>query len=126
MTTRYFIASGLVTLLMASWADAAPGMKVREQAIETSTRETSLPGTQDGSMIVKTCASCAPLVLRLTPQSRYRVGRDEVSFTEFAAELNGASRDLYVFYDATTRTITRLVTSGTSVGPAAGKPPRTN
>lgn len=127
MTIRYLIASCLVTVLIASAATAAPRVKVREQAIETSTLATTLPGTQDGSMIVKPCATCAPLVLRLTPQSTYRVGRDQVTFGELAAALKGAgTRALYIFYDAESRTITRLVTSGTSSRSAARNPRATN
>lgn len=105
------VAAVIATLLGAG--PAAAEIRIREQAIETSTAVTSVPDDAAGSIVVKACPSCSPLLLRLTPRSRFRVGRTEVSYDEFRTLAREASaRGLGVFYDAKQRTITRLILSG--------------
>lgn len=107
---------GLALALTAVPAQAT--LRIVEQAVETSTLSVSLPDSNVGSMAVKSCPSCTPILLRLTPQSRFLVGGAEVSYPEFISLARGASdRNLGVFYDGKERTITRLSMSGTA--PAA-------
>lgn len=94
---------------------AAPAgeFRILEQAIETSTLKVSIPTDESGSMAVKACQSCTTMVLRLTPESTYRVGRSAVSFDEFASYVRSVgTRNLDIFYDAKNGTITRLVVAG--------------
>lgn len=103
---------GGVLLAAASLAAAAP-LKVIEQAIETSTLAVTLPDRSTGSMYVRACPSCKALELQLTPRSKYRVGKREVTFAELRQYALGAgSRSVDVFYDAKSLTITRLTVAG--------------
>ena len=105
-------ATALVLTLAASGAQAS--LRIVEQAIETSTFSVSLPDGGTGSIALKACADCTPLLLRLTPQTQYLVGRSPVSYAEFLSLARGGTgRGLGVFYDAKERTITRLIMSGT-------------
>jgi len=112
MRTRLLLfAFGLVVALTTSQAHAA--LRVVEQAVETSTLSVSLPDRKAGSIAVKRCASCTPLLLQLTPSTRFLVGRSQVPYAEFIALARGAAdRNLGVFYNGKERTITRLVMFG--------------
>jgi hypothetical protein len=105
---------------MASHLNAvAAGFKVLEQAIETSTFVVSLPDGDTGSMAVKSCPQCKPLLLRLTPQSRFVVGGGaQVPYAEFLALARGSGdQGLNIFYDAKSGTITRLAMNGVHRAP---------
>ena len=130
MTPRHFQGEPMksaVLMLLALLAVAAtaeparPTIKVREQAIETSTLALQVPSARPRSIAVKKCSTCGLLVLQLTPQSKFRVGREAATFAQFAAHVNGATqRPINVFYDATSKTVTRMTTTGVL---AAQRPP---
>jgi len=104
-------AFGLALALTAVQAPAA--LRVVEQAVETSTLSVSLPDSNSGSIALKSCESCKSMLLRLTPSTRFLVGRSQVSYAEFIALARGAAdRNLGVFYNGKERTITRLIMSG--------------
>ena len=89
---------------------AAAALKVIEQAIETSTFVVSLPDGHTGSIAVKPCKQCKPLLLRLTPKSRFLVSGAQVPYSEFVALARGAGEHgLDIFYDGKSGTITRLL-----------------
>lgn len=116
--------SAVLTLFLLSTlsaaADAATPIKVREQAIETSTLALSVPLTRPRSIAVKKCSTCPLVVLQFTPRSTFRVGRQQATFAQFAAHVNGATqRPINVFYDAAGKTVTRMTTTGE----LAAKPP---
>jgi hypothetical protein len=99
-------------MLIAARADAT--LSIVEQAVETSTLSISLPDRSSGSIAVKSCATCKPLLLQITPSTQFLVGRSPVSYAEFVAlARGGADRGLDVFYDGKERTITRLIMSDT-------------
>lgn len=107
---------GLALMLAATGTPAA--MQIVEQAVETSTLSVSLPDRNVGSLAVASCAGCKPLLLRLTPGTRYLIGKAEVPYAEFVALARGSTdRGLGVFYDGKERRITRLIISGTRVAP---------
>jgi hypothetical protein len=107
--SRWLIpAVGLALALTAVHAPAA--LRIVEQAVESSTLSVSLPDRDSGSIAVKSCADCRPMLLRLTPSTRFVVGGSEVSYAEFSALARGGTdRSLGVFYDGKEHTITRLV-----------------
>jgi hypothetical protein len=112
-----FSAVGLALALTAVAAPAA--LRVVEQAVETSTLSISLPDRDSGSIAVKSCASCKPMLLRLTPSTQFMVGKSQVSYAEFSAlARSAADRNLGVFYDGKEHTITRLVMFGAELAPA--------
>jgi hypothetical protein len=115
-----------LALLGISLDVPAAGFKVVEQAIETSTFVVSLPDGDSGSMAVKSCPQCKPLLLRLTPSSRFLVGGAQVPYAEFLA-LARASGDqgLDIFYDRKSGSITRLLMNGVHRAPPTRKRSRT-
>jgi hypothetical protein len=103
----------LAGALVAASLEAAPGLKVIEQAIETSTYVVSLPDGSNGSMAVKSCPQCKPVLLRLTPRSTFLVGGGPVKYSEFVAlARGGGEHSLNIFYDRKSGTITRLLMKG--------------
>ncbi|HJS21574.1 MAG TPA: hypothetical protein VJ764_02875 [Steroidobacteraceae bacterium] len=104
--------------LAGGTAAAAPGIKVVEQAIETTTYVVSLPDGSNGSMAVKSCAQCKPVLLRLTPRSTFLLGSTPVMYSEFRAFARSTEdRGLNIFYDAKTGAITRLSIKGVRRAP---------
>jgi len=62
---------------------------------------------------VRKCGTCAPRLVRLTQQSEFKVGRDEVDFDQFRRFLATAGeRYLNVSYDPATGNVIRLRVSG--------------
>lgn len=111
---RTILALSVILTTSAPAADLA----VLEDAIETSTLSVSVPTDDAGSMAVKPCQTCPATLLRLTPESTYRVGRSEVAFKEFASYVRDAgTRNLTILYNPKNRTITRLVVAGKLAGP---------
>jgi hypothetical protein len=85
-----------------------------EQAIEGSTRSISLPANNNSVMVAKPCPTCAAMVLRLTPATRYVVGKTDVTLAQllkFAA--TGGDHSMVLFYSPRLRTVTRLKVWGT-------------
>jgi hypothetical protein len=110
------LALGVV--LAGGTAAAAPGIKVVEQAIETTTYVVSLPEGSNGSMAVKSCAQCKPVLLRLTPRSTFLIGSTPVKYSEFRAIARDAeNRGLNIFYDGKSGAITRLRINGVRFAP---------
>jgi biopolymer transport protein ExbD len=110
-----FAVLGLTALLAAGGAQAT--LRMVEQAIETSTLSTSLPDDSTGSLAVSACNGCKPVLLRLSSDSKYFIGKTPVTYAQLRAAASNAARQLNVFYDAKGRTITRLVVSGQSSAP---------
>lgn len=83
-----------------------------EEAIETSTSAVTLPRTVGGALMVRQCASCELLIVRLEADSRFFIGKRQVTLPELAKLLDdGGTHGLTVFYDRSDRTITRVVVS---------------
>jgi len=104
-------ALGLSLLLLAGSATAT--LRIVELGIETSTLSVSLPDDISGSIAVTGCASCKPMVLRLSSESRYFIGKSQVTYAQLRSLARGAtSRQLNIYYQAKGREITRLVVPG--------------
>jgi hypothetical protein len=104
-------ALGLTALLLAASATAT--MHIVELGIETSTLTVSLPDDTTGSIAVTACASCKPMVLQLSPGSRYFIGKSQVTYAQLRSlARSGDSRQLNIYYQAKGREITRLVVPG--------------
>jgi hypothetical protein len=116
-----------IALAGSSPAASAAGFKVLEQAIETSTFVVSLPDGDTGSMAVKSCMQCKPVLLRLTPHSRFLAGGAQVTYAEFLAlARDSGEQALNIFYDRKSGSITRLLMNGVHrAPPPARKRPRT-
>lgn len=114
MKLSRLLTLGFGLALAVASLQAPAGLKVLEQAIETSTLVVSLPDASTGSMAVKSCKQCKPLLLRLTPRSRFVVGGGaQVPYSEFVAlARRSGHQNLNIFYDRKSGTITRLTMSG--------------
>jgi|SRR5882672_1590579 len=111
-------ALGIAGFLLAGTAAAT--LRIVEQGIETSTLSVSLPDDNTGSIAVSACASCKPMVLRLSPESRFFIGKSQVTYAEIRSlARGGASRQLNIFYESKGRAITRLVVPGARPAPPA-------
>lgn len=107
-----------VALAGGSFEAPAAALKIVEQAIETSTFVVSLPDGSNGSMAVKSCTQCKPVLLRLTPRSTFLVGGARVQYSEFLALARGSGdQGLNIFYDRKSGTITRLLMNGVRRAP---------
>lgn len=100
---------------------AHAGMHSLEDAIEGSTFSLSLPTTEGGSMVVRTCSSCPPVMLRVDAKSRLFIGGQQVTLAELNGFLSdGNTRGVTVLYDKKSLKITRIVVDGTIPKPRAG------
>lgn len=109
------VALGLAALLVAGGAGAT--LRIVEQAVETSTLRISLPDDVGGSIAVTACSTCKPMVLRLSPDSQFFVGKSPVTYAQFRSLARDSARQLNIFYDGKGRTITRLVVPGSRLEP---------
>lgn len=92
-----------------------------EEAIETSTSAVTLPRTVGGALMVRQCRSCELLIVRLEADSRFFIGKRQVTLPELARLFDGGgTHGLTVFYDRTDRTITRVVVSVSSAQQPTG------
>lgn len=83
-----------------------------EEAIETSTTAVRVPRTVGGSLMARPCRECAQLIVRLAADTRFFLGKRQVTLPELARVLaDGTEHSLVVFYDRDAHTITRIVVS---------------
>lgn len=99
--------TGLALALIAACA-CAPAWAGRE-AIETSANDVVMPSTPDGTIVLKPCSTCAPVSVRVTPQSRYFIRGREVTLQDMILQ----SKDpegmlLVVSYDPKTRELASI------------------
>jgi hypothetical protein len=84
-----------------------------EEAYETSTDATPLPASINGTITVRTCYNCQPVLMSIDSQARFRIGETKVSFAELAAYTSSArDRSLVIFYDTKQRVVTGVKVSG--------------
>jgi hypothetical protein len=102
--------------LIAAVALSAPAhaeIIALEEAVETSTNQTTLPGSDKGVIVAKLCPSCALSVLRLTTGTSFLVGKTTVSFVQLKKFVNTTeSHSMVVLYDKRQKTVTRVIVQG--------------
>lgn len=104
MRTLSALAAALLLIAGGAHADS----------YETSTRATEVPADSNGSLLVRSCNTCAPTLARLTEQTQFKVGRTAVDFAEFRRAIaEGGERYLNISYDPATGNVVRLRVSGT-------------
>ncbi len=110
--TAFFAASMLV-LLGAGIAQGA--LLAVEEAYELSLAAVSLPGNENGYLMVRRCARCKPEVLRVNAQTLYivRPARSPVALQDLKTRAGKIvarqQAAVYVYYDPGTRYVRRLV-----------------
>jgi hypothetical protein len=101
------LATLLGATLLAAHALAAPSP---EEALESNTAALQLPLTAGGSLMIRQCSSCAAMIVHFDADSRFFLGKRQVTLTELNRVLSAAgTRGLTVFYRRDDRSITRVV-----------------
>ncbi len=79
-----------------------------EQGLELASNEVSIP-SREGTLLIRSCAECQTLRLRITSDTRCFIGDDLVPLTELRRRAGAAMHPLYVFYETDTDRVTRIV-----------------
>lgn len=111
MKIRTIIA---VALLCAGFAAAAQGVVV-SQAYEVALSDFRAPATENGSAAFKACAECERQLVRVTPETTYRVNGKRVSLDDFRKAImhadNRASIPAIVLHHLESDTIVSIAVS---------------
>jgi hypothetical protein len=103
------------------WSLGAPAaLENVENAYETDTARASLPANAGGQVVIRECASCKSVVLRVDRNTRYFIGTPGAAgqplplakLRAAVAAAAGTERMLTVFYDLETGFVTRIVLAG--------------
>jgi hypothetical protein len=93
--------------LFAAHVSAAPSP---EEALEANTAAVQLPAAAGGSLMIRQCSSCPALIVRFEADSRFFLGKRQVTLPELNRFLAaGGTYGLTVFYRRDDRSITRVV-----------------
>jgi hypothetical protein len=99
----------LVAMLLAAVAVPAVGQIVQtEYGVEASADGMLMPSSASGS-IVLTCETCQQQAFRLSDETVYLIGAEQVSFTTFAAYIRGTSRHVGLFVKLDEPVVKRIV-----------------
>lgn len=102
-------AACVVLALMGSLQIRAE-LRMVELAIETSLDRTVLPSGPNSTLVVTPCGGCEAMALPATARSRYFLGREQVSLTEFKRRLETRPKAmLVVLYRKDSREISRII-----------------
>jgi hypothetical protein len=105
ITSALFAASLLMTAL-----ESASEMRAVEQAVETSTTYFTLPARIPSTVTVPRCDNgCPSQVLQLTADTRFYVNSKAVTYAEAQTAAALSARNVSVFFDSASNTITRIV-----------------
>ena len=110
----------LATLaLMASLLGPLSGqgaLRVIEAALELDPASVRLPQHEAGQLVVRECASCDPLILRVDASTTYHIGVSSPAISlrqllDEAAARRTKPAGIYVFYLPEAKTVTRVILS---------------
>ena len=114
MNTR--ISLVIAAAALALWSAAAPAkLKNVENAYESDASHVSLPGNASGQVVIRECAGCKPVVLRVNNQTLYYLGEASSppvsldAVRKAAAADRAGSRLLTIFYSLESKVVTRIV-----------------
>ena len=101
----------IAAALSAGNAHAAPqSLRAVELAVETSTRDITLPAGEAGSISVTPCSGCKPLVLFTGARTRYFLGAQELPVADLRRALAGRTdASLVLLYGRGTSHFTRVI-----------------
>lgn len=110
------LTRALATLLLGIAVPAGATLRTIEQAYELSRNQVQLPGKPAGTLTVRPCADCRPVVLRVTaatawfdrPGTRQPAGQSVV-LAAFRASATNPATLVYVYYEPQTRRVKRIV-----------------
>lgn len=91
---------------------ASAKSSVIERSIEASGLNVVLPSDGTSQLVVKRCATCAPMALLATPRTLYMRGEKAISLADLRLALGRTpDMDIAVFYDPSTLELRRVLTS---------------
>ena len=118
MANRRHTSFGSVAALALGAVLVAPGalaagkpMLVAEQAFEATSADVRLPERVGISIGLPGCSKQCPASVIVTEQTRYFIGKREVTLAELRAKLAGRAVAFTLFYDPKTNAVTRIKTS---------------
>jgi hypothetical protein len=106
----------MVLLLLGVSLPAAATLRTIEQAYELTRSQVHLPGASFGGLTIRRCATCSPVVLRVTgatawfsdPRERQPAGQAAV-LAAFAAAGTKPGVLVYVYYEPRSLRVNRIV-----------------
>ncbi|MDH5254843.1 MAG: hypothetical protein OEW72_02905 [Gammaproteobacteria bacterium] len=106
----------LAALLLGLTLPAGATLRTIEQAYELAHSQIQLPGKPAGTLTVRPCATCRPVILQVTaatawfdrPGTRQPAGHSAVLAAFRASAANPATL-VYVYYEPQTRRVKRVV-----------------
>lgn len=114
--TRPAAAVLAAVLLLASTLPAGATLRTIEQAYELTRNQVQLPGRPEGTLTVRPCPDCRPVVLKVTAATAWfsRPGtREPAGHTAVLAAFRAAAASpgtlVYVYYEPQTRRVKRVV-----------------
>ena len=113
MFTRTLTLTAALALAILASGNAAAYLETVSEAIESSTRDVSIPSSKTGRMIVRKCSTCPTLTLRFTEGTRFYIGKQQVELQDFRKFANSGAHGLTIVYAAASSEISRMVVSGT-------------
>ncbi len=97
---------------------ATQSLRAVELAVETSTRDITLPTGESGSISVTPCSGCKPLVLFTGARTRYFLDGQELPAADLRRALAGRiDASLVLLYGRGTSQITRVIAAIPDVAP---------
>lgn len=99
-------------LLMVQSASA--DMQVVERSFESSTA-VRIPASDDAALAIRNCSTCPVVTLRITPETRFFIGDEQVSQADFRKVAVRDTISMTVLYEPELKSVTRVV-----IRPTAG------
>jgi hypothetical protein len=105
---RLAATAGCLTLLAAGTVIAEPGLQVVEECMEASTETVRLPSSPGGSLDVRSCDACDAVRLLFEGDTRYYIGKAEVSYAQLLATAGRVTASVVVCHRPGSDALTRL------------------
>jgi len=113
---KFLTRSLLVLLLLGAGLPAVATLRTIEEAYELRPSQVQLPASSTGGLTVRLCATCSPVVLRVTeatmwfsaPREQPPAGQGAV-LDALAAAGSRAGVWIYVYYEPQTLRVNRIV-----------------
>ena len=103
---------GVLLLAVCISAPALGDLKTLVEAKETNPSFMNVPTSENGRMTFKTCEDCEFISVRLTPETRYYLRGETLTFSAFRTGFNSLRRSTedyaLVTYDTETNTVTSV------------------
>jgi hypothetical protein len=100
--------AAVIGVLATTAAAAALPLKTIEECVESGTKLITLPGVAEGSLSARQCSGCPSVRLGFDSDTRYYIGKEQVSYAKLRAAAAKGDLRLDLFYEPKTRDLTRI------------------